>query len=81
MIINFNIKILHLIQRDAKATIRAFRQEHAELRKHFGFGNPVHHIKLPDMHELSLNRKGMFQIYFKLHTGFTGMYFFIVNKK
>jgi hypothetical protein len=51
MIINFYVKIIHLIKANAEASIIPFSQEHAFGGKHFGLCHPVHKIEIPYIHK------------------------------
>jgi hypothetical protein len=51
VIIDFYVKIIHLIEAYTKATVVPFCQEHALRGKHFCLCHPVHKIEIPYIHK------------------------------
>jgi hypothetical protein len=51
MIINLNIKIVHLIKADPKTSVIPFGQENPIAGQYFGLGHTVHKIEIPYIHK------------------------------
>jgi hypothetical protein len=54
MIIDLNVKIIHLVKADPETTIIAFSQKNPVAGQYLGLGHAVHKIEIPYIHKAVL---------------------------